>query len=50
MLQGKGNQIAEAAFGQGVLIGKHAVIRVEADVMPLLHRARQNGSAHFTRQ
>ena len=37
-LQRKGDEVAEAAFGQGVLIGKKPVVGSEADLGTALHR------------
>ena len=42
LLQGQGDQVAESALGQRVLVGKEAVVRIKADVGPVLHRFREN--------
>jgi hypothetical protein len=39
--QRKCDQVSEATLGQRVLVGKEAVVRIEADVGPPLHRFRK---------
>ena len=41
-LQRQGDQIAETALGQRVLIGEEAVIRIQADIRPAFHRFGQD--------
>ncbi|MNC66733.1 hypothetical protein D3C75_1171680 [compost metagenome] len=36
-LKGKGNEVAESAFGQCILIGKQAVIGLHADLISVVH-------------
>jgi len=42
LLQRQGDQVAESALRQSVLVGKEAVVRIQADVGPVLHRFREN--------
>ena len=41
LLQRQGDQVAETALGQRVLIGKEAVVGIQADVRPAFHRFGQ---------
>lgn len=50
LLQGQRDQVAESTLGQRVLIRKEAVVRIEADVGPALHRFRKNQRAELSRQ
>ena len=50
LLQRQRDQIAEAALGQGVLVGKKPVVGGEADFRPALHRLRQDERAELPRQ
>ena len=44
-LQRQGDQIAEAALGQSVLIGKHPVVGGQLQTCPLLHGCGEQGAA-----
>lgn len=48
-LKGQCDQIAEAAPGHGILIGKHAVIGMKRKPCMLFHCQRQDGGAELAR-
>src|SRR5436305_1428587 len=48
VLQRQGDEVSKAALGHGVLARKETVIRIETELMPSLHRARQNRRAKFS--
>src|SRR5690606_17921398 len=50
LLQREGDQVAEAALRQRVLVRKQAVVRVEADVGPPLHGLGEKVRAEPARQ
>ena len=49
-LERQRDQVAKSALWQRVLVGKEAVVRIEADVGPALHRFRENQRADLACQ
>ena len=50
LLEGKGDQVSEAALRQGVLIGEKAVVRFEGQFMPSAHGTGQESRTELPRQ
>ena len=50
LLQRQCNQIAETTLWQGVLVGKQPIVRIQADIRPLVHRFGQNMGTELTSQ
>jgi hypothetical protein len=50
LLQRQGDQIAEAALRQGVLVRKETVVRIQPDVWSPFHRLGENVRTEFPRQ
>src|ERR1700736_4032826 len=50
LLQRQCDQIAESSVRQGVLIREESVVRVEAEVRPVLHRLGRDVGAEFSRK
>ena len=49
-LQRQRDQIAEAALGQGVLVGEKPVVGGESEFGPLFHGFREDEAAEFSRE
>ena len=50
VLERQGNEIAESAPGQGVLVGEEAIVRSHAQLMAATHRLGNEIAAHLARR